>query len=107
MLDPQVAYDKLAQFETYEDIVSFLQHQDIQGYKLDSNTCPIAIYMRRTTGLRSFYVADVVQYRDRMERFIQFPLTEAMHRFIAEFDSGCIISLDADYETMEEFDAPD
>lgn len=42
MIDFQVAYDKLAQFETAEELADFFKYEGITGYKKQAKHCPIA-----------------------------------------------------------------
>lgn len=94
MIDPIVAYDKLAGFEGADDIAKFLKSQGILGRMGDADKCPIAQWMQQQTGMkvRVFMGPDdegvqwgqVIANEDGEHR----PLTQAMSEFVGCFDEG-------------------
>lgn len=48
MIDFQVAFDKLAQFETADELAEFFQYEGIKAVQGDSNNCAISVWMKRT-----------------------------------------------------------
>lgn len=50
MIDPDVAFDKLCQFETADEVANFLCQEGIKGQRRVSDNCPISNWMSVTTG---------------------------------------------------------
>lgn len=83
MIDPQVALDKLASFETADDLADFLIDQDVHGEVNAATRCPIAQWFRTAAG-QALWVSRVRLMADVLER--QATAAEAL--FIANFDKG-------------------
>lgn len=84
MVDPQVAYDKLASLESPEEIASFFAELNIKGHPSQAQSCAISNYMREMTGhsfMTAFSVEDITGYKE-------WDLTAAMDAFMTEFDAG-------------------
>lgn len=87
-MDPQVAFDKVAQYDKTEDLVLFLMEEGIRGYRRIPDACPLARWLERSTGA-PWWVNSVMArgYPDE-ERRIDFPLTPVMATFVKSFDRG-------------------
>lgn len=97
MLDFQVAFDKLAQFETADEIAEFLGGQNIKAVPQSGDRCAISAFMTGSTGMRVFTggrsifidpprnfdggvrLTDADDYRD---------LTIAMQDFVHKYDDN-------------------
>lgn len=55
MIDFQVAFDKLAQFQTADEIADFLNVEEIKAIPGDANSCAISAWMKRTTEHENIY----------------------------------------------------
>lgn len=91
MIDPQVAFDELAQFDSADEIAEYLQHLGIKGTRYSPYSCPISQFMSETTGLsaatsslvRTFTSAeDMGLYKHNFSEYA----TEAIRAFIWRFD---------------------
>lgn len=89
---PEVAFEKLAQFTTGEEIAEFFLHEGIKGTRTSVLSCPIATWMTQLTGLRSKVSIDVRFYEGN-EESDYFKSTQAMIEFIELFDHGDFPSL--------------
>lgn len=92
MIDFGVAFDKLAQFETPDEIADFLQEHGIKGLRSAAESCPISTWIRTQTGeftrsnrmtVRVFDSPDDMSFRDWRET------SEGMKHFMFAFDGGC------------------
>lgn len=107
MIDLGVAYDKLAQFETSQEIAEYLQSEGVKGLRASSDRCAIAVWVQDLTGQQvlvnpgGMYTLVLNDETGIMGYKEQFENTEAMYEFICMFDSGqypdLIIRQDADY----------
>lgn len=100
MIDFGVAFDKLAQFETANDLADYFASEGVQGYKGAEESCPIANWMREQTGCLVSVTGDgISRYNEDEEEFIESHYevwlnenfrnpTDAMLNFIIEFDGG-------------------
>lgn len=83
MLDFQVAFDKLAQFETAEQIRQYFVAEGYKGVTCSESHCPIASFLRDQTG-EDISVAPVLIMRGGI---VNVELnTAAMQEFILNFD---------------------
>lgn len=85
MIDPIVAYDKLAQFETEDEIAEFLYEVGIKGRRALANSCAISEYMAQMTG-RKFSTCNTIETIE--EPIKTFRLTSAIDDFITSFDDN-------------------
>ena len=60
MVDFYVAYDKLAQFKTADELADFFRHEGVKGFMHERRTCPIANWMKMQTGLEISAASDIV-----------------------------------------------
>ena len=93
MINPQTAFEKLAQFDTADEIAQYLQHLGIKGHRTSSTHCPISQFMSERTGLVVSTGSAVrtfanVEYWKALEHNFKAPVTDAMCDFIARFDRG-------------------
>lgn len=94
MIDPQVAFDKLAGFQNAYEIADFFKSEGIKGEKASHNKCPIAAWMRKTTGIYSSAAGSIVvqngNYYEGEEFAPDFRVeaTTMMADFMNKFDRG-------------------
>lgn len=103
MLDLDVVYDKLEQFETADEIARFLQDQEIKAAPKLAATCAIAVWVKKATETELvIHVATskTVIYHSNAKKMRtegksiedtiiwQRDHTEAMQDFISRFDAG-------------------
>lgn len=88
MIEPQVAFDKLAQFETSQDLANFLHAEGIKGYRKDANICPIATFMELQTGKMVGVSEDNIEHYNQGRIDFCFENTQAMYDFVVDFDAG-------------------
>lgn len=98
MLDLDVLYDKLEQFETAEEIAAFLIDQQVQAVPRNGKQCAFAAWVQQVTEMElMIHVSSkkTAIYRDtpgcaRTNEDIiwQREHTTAMERFIYQFDEG-------------------
>lgn len=97
MIDPQVAWDKLAQFQTPEQLRQFFQDEGIKGIVGHAAKCPIATWMQQTTQVRQVTVAGsvkifnkcvVTSFGEPVSNDLKFSHTDATEGFVALFDQG-------------------
>lgn len=91
MVDPQVAWDKLAQFESSEELRLFFNAEEITGVIGHASQCPIATWMREATGYKVVTVGGSIKVwgdGTSWTDFMQFPHTPASSEFINRFDHG-------------------
>ena len=81
VIDLQVAVDKIRGFDTAEDIAGFLIDQGVTGLPGSRVACPIAMWLRRTTGRMTVVTAGQSRCGDRIFRH-----NPAMRSFIEEWD---------------------
>lgn len=116
MVDFSVAYDKLANFETAQEIREYFQDRGLKGITCKSMQCPIAVFFQEETGKEDVLVDPT--YILRLGNHLggygpsKFDVTTAMAEFIILFDDfnypELISDLDPehpDYENLvTEFD---
>lgn len=86
MIDPQVAYDKIAGFETANELADYLLSEDCKGVRASAGMCPLAVYMRGQTGAASTASNKIKVYGlDKEDHFDHTPATEC---FMGLFDTG-------------------
>jgi hypothetical protein len=92
-MDINVAYDKLTQFESADEIADFFTEYNVKAIPGEAKTCAIAKWIENETG-ESVYVfhmgidtADNWKANTDPNKEFQYPLTDAMHSFIKKFDS--------------------
>lgn len=89
MIDFQVAFDKLAQFETADELADFLLNEGIKAVPADANSCAISAWMKRTTEGEKIYTNtySISEYSDSQEDAIhRASTTQPMIDFIVDFD---------------------
>lgn len=101
MIDPGVAWDKLSNFETAQEIREYFQSENITGLKAQPNACPIAQWFINTTG-QEVSVANNIKIGAKEEIYIdylgreqygeayewEFKHSDATLDFIEQFDGG-------------------
>lgn len=111
MIDFGVAFDKLAQFETANDLADYLKSENVKGYKGDEDRCAIAVWLTDQTGdavsVSGDYVSRYFDFEDDVEENMQLwellmedntrTPTPAMMEFISRFDDGDFPELVLDY----------
>lgn len=96
MIDPDVAYDKLATFDTAPALADFLLDQDVTGIRGDTEECAIGRWMFREC--HQVFSVDAERIYTRLDdpaRFREWATTTAMAEFIRDFDSGEYPELDS------------
>lgn len=101
MIDPQVAFDKLAQFDSANEIAEYLLHLGIKGHRTSSTHCAISQFMSERTGLVVSTGSAVRTFTDTkhwkaLEHNFKAPATDAMKDFIFRFDGGGYPELEAE-----------
>lgn len=91
MIDPIVAFDKLAGFQSAREIADYFRSEGIRGFRMDAFSCPIAAFMQDQTGRRFSVCRDDVSTND--DQFA-FETTTPMADFIVNFDYGLYEDLD-------------
>ncbi len=96
-VDFQVAFEKLMNFETSEDIRGFFQDMGITGVTKSSTFCPIANWFKETTDVGHIMVGGLLytpghglndngQISEADKSY--FYLSQASLHFMANFDNG-------------------
>lgn len=99
MIDPGVAYDKLASMESADEIAEFFHDQGVQGTPCSASRCAISEWVRQsTTHDVSTGTAGIIVLRSNTAENTgtavwyntaeNWPLTEPMKDFIHKFDRG-------------------
>lgn len=96
MIDFTVAYDKLASFETAEEVRSYLASEGVKGNPSTPYDCPLSTWARETTGKPAVTCGLSTQDGGTISTWtlgenrdsISFPLTKAMNEFACNFDAG-------------------
>lgn len=88
MIDPQVAWDKIAQFQESEELRIFFQLEGIKGVAGHDTKCPIATWLQETTGFDTVSVSGSIRMWNCSDpsNFIEFEHTYTTERFINSFD---------------------
>lgn len=98
MIDFNVAYDKIAQFKSADEIANYLNSCGIKAEKGVPDACAISVWMRDQTGLRILtnsgecWSAGPDNMFDALESRRN---TLAVHTFVESFDSGLYPELEA------------
>lgn len=90
MIDPEVAYDKLKNFETADQLRQYFQDENVKGSLRSAGTCPIASWMKQTTGRSTVTVGSAIRFyatTRASECDIEFPHTDTTENFITRFDN--------------------
>lgn len=83
MIAPEVAVDKLAGFQTADEVARFLAGEGVTGVVGAVEFCPVAQWLRKTTGAdRVFVYPGELHVADHHR-----DTPEAVARFISFFDS--------------------
>ena len=95
MIDFGVAYDKLAQFETSDEIAEFLKFEGVKAKVGDTRSCAISVWMKNITGLgirtnfSSVRAVDETQMiGSRNIEGLERSLTVVLRTFVSKFDNG-------------------
>src|SRR5258708_29016664 len=103
MIDPTVAFDKLSNFETCEEIRIFFQLEGIKAVRGAHDNCPIAKWLTNTTGEGGVSVGSDTRIGVRpvikmlpdgntsyhtIEAIHRFEHSDAIIEFIEMFDEG-------------------
>lgn len=91
MIAPEVAYDKLSNYKSAEDLREFFADEGIKGIIGHASMCPIATWLVDTTQIKNVTVAGSIKfYKDMVENEVDaYPHTEATEQFVKNFDSRC------------------
>lgn len=100
MIDPQVAWDKLSNFETAKQLAEYFHCEGIVGERGNAAECPIATWMRITTEMPLVTVSENIKVwteeptarayfneERRADVIINFAHTEATEAFMDAFDN--------------------
>lgn len=87
MIDFQVAYDKLAQFESADDIAEYMESCGIKAKTRSPKFCAISLWMTQQTELPVITADKWIRARVDNQTVITEELTNAMKRFVFLFDS--------------------
>lgn len=89
MVDPQVAYDKLCNFQTSQELREYFQQENIKGILGISTMCPIANWFQDTIDVgNDVDVEDTIMVFHPNGDIQRFEHTEATSNFISKFDCG-------------------
>jgi hypothetical protein len=94
MIDFQVAFDKLAQFETADELADFFKYEGVKACVQDPSNCAVAQWMNMQTGeevrVSPLYIFTSKRpWGSRNETaVINTPNTPAMTNFILNFDTA-------------------
>lgn len=94
MIDPGVCFDKLAGFQTADEIADYFKGEGIQGQMQIETRCPIATYFYRHTDSLFVSVGTIIELHtahpsyDHAQSQWLAECTEAMNDFIQVFDEG-------------------
>lgn len=90
MIDLQVAYDKLAQFETASELANYLKEDGVLATPQSARHCAISVYMKNHTGEQVSTGFGGIRKINNEEGVIiwSLPLTDAMSIFITQFDNA-------------------
>jgi hypothetical protein len=95
MIDPQVAWDKLSNFETSEELKDYFKSVGIKGVVGHAQLCPIATWLKQTTGWDMVTVAGSIKFFGKMYEtkqghvqndMLKFNHTKATEEFVHNFD---------------------
>lgn len=89
MIDFSVAFDKLAQFETSDELADFFRSEGVKAFPCRANLCPISHWLKNTIQKQYIYsnVWGIRQYDDGSAKIIaESEPTSAMKDFIIKFD---------------------
>lgn len=102
MIDMKTAFDTLSQFQTPEDIATFLLGQDVQGNKDQADSCALAIWMQDVTGMHVLVSIDCM-WVDNISgnQSDNFSLTSPMSDFVCNFDNGLYPKLELGQDPVE------
>lgn len=113
MIDFDVAFDKLASFESAQEIADFLKGYQVKGYRFQAGRCPISRWMSHQTGLivrtgnarvrAVHYDPDTLVVYGTVETVLKNTIavkenTDAMRAFILSFDGAAYPDLIANDE---------
>lgn len=96
MIDLDVAYDKLASFDTAPALADFLLDQDVTGIRGDSQECAIGRWLFRECHVVFCIDTERIFTKEYdPSRFREWSTTPAMAEFIRDFDCGDYPELDS------------
>src|SRR5258705_8573939 len=107
MIDPVVAWDKLSNFETWQEIREYFQSEGVKGHKGGVASCAIAVWLTTITGESGVSVSDTIQIgvkesKYECDRWVvntpthEFDHTYATEAFMDKFDEGEFPELEFD-----------
>ena len=85
MIAPEVAWDKLTNFQTADELRDYFKSENVKGIIGHAQNCPIATWLRKTTGHRLVTVAGQIKFIG-YNNIIAFEHTKATEDFISKFD---------------------
>lgn len=89
MIDVQVARDKIAQFESPDELAAYFLEEGICGMIQKSDRCPIAVWMKQQTGEEIHVSASgmwrQVSAESGLQDFIEH--TPVLTSFVLKFDA--------------------
>jgi hypothetical protein len=97
MIDFSVAYDKLAQFQTADELADFFRSEGLKAVPQSGTSCAISQWMTKTTGDLVYTTYYDINFKPEMasETMMKFGQVEAiesntpaMAEFARKFDNG-------------------
>lgn len=89
MIDFQVSYDKLCNFETADEIRAYFNSIGVKGLTCNSSKCPIASFISEQSDEQVLVEPHHIVRASGSEWKTMVPTTEAMQDFICAFDDWC------------------
>ena len=93
MIDPQVAWDKLLNFDTAQELREYFQFEGVKGFRISVTECPIANWMTATTGLFTTVSGSIRVWVDANDSrnpmkspVAEFSHTNVTKNFVKSFD---------------------
>lgn len=83
MIDPVVAWDKLSNFETAQEIREYFQRENIQALRSEATFCPIARWLKSTTGETDVCVSSHIEMGEMQIQMdnSRYPLPKIAHEY--------------------------
>lgn len=86
-IEPSVAWDKINSFRTAGELAKFLLDEEIKGLRNNKYACPLAQWLKVTTGQDRVGVENFI-YIYVTQGIERFDHTHATFNFIQNFDAG-------------------
>lgn len=84
------ALEPVARCTTPDEVAQLLRANGIQGFRGTGSSCPLAVYLRRQSGLPALHVTRLAVYAEGLYEGVLSPvaLPLAARQFVAMFDQG-------------------